>query len=208
MAGATSEACCICLMDYEPPEQPFTLSCGHAVHSHCMLRLCLTSAGSHRCPYCRNVLRDSTTETTSTDSDSEDIPVPQLAPVAGAQWLRLTWSRHAHGPRRRQQELVAKRVLEKGRRRDAPWTLRRYAAAHAELRKRSVEQTRTHAKLKVSRAKGTMSEVLVALRKSSQATEKLRQQISRQLEQSLLRIRADLACREFLNLHAPRHVPP
>ena len=214
MAGGTLETCCICLAAYMAEDAPFVLSCGHGVHSHCMLRLCLTDGGRHRCPYCRapaaRTTDEAPTDLDSVDSDSEAdsesddelTPPPQPAP----QWLSLTFWPQAQGQVKRRQEAIVKRVLQKARCKDAPRVLKSCAASYAAALQRRAAQRESHRRLKSSRAKGTVVEVLSALRKSHRATHACERKLGAQLYRCLQRCRNSAACREFLARHPPARV--
>ena len=143
--NTTAGTCCICLTEYSENDTPFDLSCGHCVHSDCMLRLCLNGGASVRCPYCRASLVVDDEDSGESDDDfesdvviGESVPHIEEGPLL-PQWMRVQWQLLATGRSLRVQEGVVKKLLNRASSKRAPDILKRCANEQKVLQKDLVQ---------------------------------------------------------------------
>lgn len=172
--NSTTATCCICLSEYGENETPFQLACGHRVHSDCMLRLCLCSRDSARCPYCRaslatrlleseddfEGLSDSGSESEENEPDANIEEGPELP-----QWMALIWTPFATGILLRRQEGVVKNLLKRAGSKRAPDVLKRCSEKQKQLQKDLVEARALVKKMKRGRACQTVQQTLRLLKR-------------------------------------------
>jgi len=163
--NSTAGMCCICLTEYGENEIPFELSCGHQIHSECMLRLCLNDMSSVRCPYCRASLNnENSASEDSNDSDADTEIVEVVAPPM-PQWMRLRWQPLATGRSMQIQECVVKKLLSRASSKRAPDVLKRCYIEQKQLKK-NLESARARVKqCKRGKSCRTVRETLQLLKK-------------------------------------------
>ena len=200
MNSTTILTCCICLSEYAPHESPFELSCGHRVHSGCMLRLCLSHGDDARCPYCRAQVstgadEDSDTEDESIDTSSEDLQ--EMLP----QWRRLTWFRPASRNTLRVRGQVMKRLFQRARNKLAPAVLKRCAEEHKRLNESLLTAKKEEAKYKSGRSQKTVKGTLAELKQRETAIRKAEHRVEVHLKRAWLRCTNSSAVIDYLKVH-------
>lgn len=212
MAGDTAQQCCICLTPYGQDEPPYRLTCGHFVHSACMLAGCLVSVDDHKCPYCRAVVGarrhgaadDDDGDIFEDDEGSEisegEVALAELMP----QWRRVNCGPWLHSSERRRLQGVAQRLLERSQNKGAPPALRRYGdsvkAAAAELATERAKRRHFHAR----QLRQTAAAVVAADAALGGAVRRAQQRLFAARRALVLRCRKSRTCWRYLAEHPPR----
>lgn len=205
MNSTTASSCCICLNEYDAQESPFELSCGHRLHSSCMLRFCLSRAEEPRCPYCRAPVRlgrqgDDEDDFPTEDESAEESSAASLGELP--QWQQLSWGRHPpRGHALRVRREVVRRMLQRARNKHAPAVLKRCADEHRRLAGALLSAKKDEAKYKGGRAGKTVKETLARLRDKRSATLRAEQRLGAHLKRVLNRCQGSHAVVEYLRAH-------
>jgi len=211
--NSTVTTCCICLAEYEASETPFALSCGHRVHSECMLRLCLNGeSSSARCPYCRASLgspsadfEDLEDSGDSEESDDDDETEAESGPQL-PQWMRLQWAAPTPGRfvnlrLQRIQQGVVKKLLKRANNKGAPDILKRCAEGLKRLQS-NLAAARAEAKLsKNARTRRTVADTLRLLKRKEAHIRCLERRTLSYMRQTLLKLQKSQNVVNYFWLH-------
>lgn len=225
MEEPPEESCCICLGSYDlVGSDRFVLSCGHHIHSSCMLRYCLGTS-SRRCPLCRRSPRpwgESSAETSAPGPDTEALEYGPLeetdneteGEIEGEtegsddgsesdqpQWLRLTWCAQASSQSMRIQKGVVALLLRRAKSARAPAVLKRCLQRHRALKGEVVKRRR---ELKQSASSTTRSSIQRAVelhRRLSSEVKKAIRTYQRHHELVLKRCQASSTIRDYFCLY-------
>jgi len=213
--SSTATTCCICLTEYGVDESPFALSCGHHVHSDCMLRMCLNGPTPARCPYCRASLGSAATDLDNLDDlddfeESEESSEEEETEVAAGpqipQWMRVQWVSPMPGRPtslrlQRIQQDVVKKLLSRANNRGAPDILKRCSEGLKRL-KADLAAARADAKVcKSGRSRKTVKETLRLLKRKDALVQKLERRVLAHMRNTLVKCQKSQNVVNYFWLH-------
>ena len=206
--NSTATTCCICLSEYGVDESPFALSCGHHVHSDCMLRMCLNGPTSARCPYCRASLGSATTDLDDFEESEESSEEEETEVAAGPQlpqWMRIGWVSPMPGRTnfrwQRIQQGVVKKLLSRATNRGAPDILKRCSEGLKRL-KADLAAARADAKVcKGGRSRKTVKETLRLLKRKDVLIQKLERRALAHMKKTLVKCQKSQNVVNYFWLH-------
>ena len=213
MDEPTEDSCCICLGSYDPTgSDRFTLSCGHHIHSSCMLRYCLGTA-SRRCPLCRRSPRpwnESPDEMPISDQDIEEIEESSDEDASGSddegdsdqpQWLQLRWCSQTSPRYMRIQKGVVAALLRRAKSARAPAVLKRCLDRHRALLEEVVKRRREFKQSASKMSRVTVQQAVELHRRLSSELKKATRTYQRHHGMVLKKCQSSSTIRDYLCLY-------